>query len=68
MYNHREERVDVVDLDPYGTAAPFIDSAVQCITDGGWPHSYFYKTISSHRDVPRSALCNVYRSFSSGDN
>jgi len=37
MYNHREERsrVDVVDLDPYGTAAPFIDAAVQCINDGG---------------------------------
>ena len=37
MYNHRAEknRVDVVDLDPYGTAAPFIDAAVQCINDGG---------------------------------
>ncbi|PPQ98817.1 hypothetical protein CVT24_003371 [Panaeolus cyanescens] len=31
MYQHREEkkRVDVVDLDPYGTAAPFIDASVQ---------------------------------------
>jgi hypothetical protein len=27
--------VDVVDLDPYGTAAPFIDAAVQCVNDGG---------------------------------
>jgi len=37
MYNHREEkqRVDAVDLDPYGTAAPFIDAAVQCVNDGG---------------------------------
>ncbi|KAF9053718.1 N2,N2-dimethylguanosine tRNA methyltransferase [Hymenopellis radicata] len=37
MYNHREDRkrVDVVDLDPYGTAAPFIDAAVQSISDGG---------------------------------
>ncbi|KAF8197457.1 N2,N2-dimethylguanosine tRNA methyltransferase [Pholiota molesta] len=37
MYSHREEkkRVDVVDLDPYGTAAPFIDAAVQCVSDGG---------------------------------
>lgn len=37
MYNHRAEkdRVDVVDLDPYGTAAPFIDPAVQCVNDGG---------------------------------
>ncbi|KIM49074.1 hypothetical protein M413DRAFT_438239 [Hebeloma cylindrosporum] len=37
MYHHREDkrRVDVVDLDPYGTAAPFIDAAVQCVNDGG---------------------------------
>ncbi|KAJ6630839.1 tRNA methyltransferase [Mycena sp. CBHHK59/15] len=37
MYNHREaaKRVHVVDLDPYGTAAPFIDAAVQCILDDG---------------------------------
>ncbi|KZT67746.1 N2,N2-dimethylguanosine tRNA methyltransferase [Daedalea quercina L-15889] len=37
MYNHRADksRVDVVDLDPYGTAAPFIDAAVQCVNDGG---------------------------------
>lgn len=26
---------DVIDLDPYGTASPFIDSAVQCVSDGG---------------------------------
>jgi len=43
MYSHREEkkRVDVVDLDPYGTAAPFIDAAVQCVSDGG-KHSFFH--------------------------
>ena len=37
MYNHRKEgsRVDVVDLDPYGTAAPFIDAAVQAVNDTG---------------------------------
>ncbi|KAG9027167.1 RNA methyltransferase tRNA(m5U54)methyltransferase [Tulasnella sp. JGI-2019a] len=37
MYSHRQERsrVDVVDLDPYGTAAPFIDAAVQCVKDDG---------------------------------
>ncbi|PIL24070.1 hypothetical protein GSI_13821 [Ganoderma sinense ZZ0214-1] len=37
MYNHRTERnrVDVVDLDPYGTAAPFVDASVQCVNDGG---------------------------------
>ena len=25
----------MIDLDPYGTAAPFIDSAVQAVSDGG---------------------------------
>ena len=37
MYNHRTEgsRVDVVDLDPYGTASPFIDAAVQSVNDSG---------------------------------
>ena len=37
MYNHRtpKDRVEVVDLDPYGTAAPFVDAAVQCVSDGG---------------------------------
>jgi len=37
MYNHRTEgsRVDVVDLDPYGTTAPFIDAAVQSVNDTG---------------------------------
>ena len=37
MYSHRDPqaRVDVVDLDPYGTAAPFIDGAVQSVRDGG---------------------------------
>ena len=28
-------RFDVIDLDPYGTAAPFFDAAVQAIQDGG---------------------------------
>ena len=28
-------RYDVVDLDPYGTAAPFLDAAVQSVNDGG---------------------------------
>ncbi|KAL7421561.1 RNA methyltransferase tRNA(m5U54)methyltransferase [Cryptotrichosporon argae] len=37
MYNHRggNTRVEVVDLDPYGTAAPFIDAAIGSIADGG---------------------------------
>lgn len=37
MYSRRalKDRVDVVDLDPYGTAAPFIDAAVQSVRDDG---------------------------------
>ncbi|KAJ9119628.1 hypothetical protein QFC22_003337 [Naganishia vaughanmartiniae] len=37
IYNHRVEadRVEVIDLDPYGTAAPFIDSSIQGVQDGG---------------------------------
>jgi tRNA (guanine26-N2/guanine27-N2)-dimethyltransferase len=38
MYQNREPaaaRFDVVDLDPYGTAAPFLDAAVQAVQDGG---------------------------------
>lgn len=29
------KRYDVIDLDPYGTAAPFFDAAVQAANDGG---------------------------------
>ena len=37
MYQHREagQQFDVIDLDPYGSAAPFIDPAVQAVADGG---------------------------------
>ncbi|KAL3273071.1 hypothetical protein HHI36_014526 [Cryptolaemus montrouzieri] len=36
MYKHRKEnRFDVIDLDPYGCPSIFLDSAVQAITDGG---------------------------------
>jgi tRNA (guanine26-N2/guanine27-N2)-dimethyltransferase len=37
MMLHREpsKQFHVVDLDPYGTAAPFLDSAVQSVVDGG---------------------------------
>lgn len=31
----KEKRFDVVDLDPYGSAAPFLDAAVQAVADGG---------------------------------
>lgn len=31
----RHKKFDVIDLDPYGTAAPFMDAAVQAVKDGG---------------------------------
>jgi len=33
--NKPDPKYEVIDLDPYGTAAPFIDAAVQATTDGG---------------------------------
>jgi tRNA (guanine26-N2/guanine27-N2)-dimethyltransferase len=30
-----KEQYDIIDLDPYGSAAPFIDGAVQAVKDGG---------------------------------
>ncbi|CAM9949953.1 unnamed protein product, partial [Laminaria digitata] len=30
-----KQRFDVIDLDPYGSAAPFLDAAVQAVDDGG---------------------------------
>lgn len=33
--SHVNAKYDVIDLDPYGTAAPFIDAALQALNDGG---------------------------------
>jgi len=37
MYGHRrpEQRFHVIDLDPYGSPTPFLDSAVQAVSEGG---------------------------------
>lgn len=37
MYEMRgkKERYDVIDLDPYGSPASFLDAAVQAVTEGG---------------------------------
>ena len=37
MHQHRGEgkMFDIVDLDPYGTAAPFLDAAIQSVQHGG---------------------------------
>lgn len=34
MYN-ASQSFDVVDLDPYGSASPFLDGAVQSVKNGG---------------------------------
>ncbi|MCJ1313526.1 RNA methyltransferase tRNA(m5U54)methyltransferase [Agyrium rufum] len=33
--NNGSEKYHVIDLDPYGTAAPFLDAAIQALVDGG---------------------------------
>jgi tRNA (guanine26-N2/guanine27-N2)-dimethyltransferase len=57
-------RFDVVDLDPYGTAAPFIDSSIQALSDGGMlcvtctdsavfaSKGYFEKTYALYGGLP----------------
>ncbi len=37
MYERRKlkDLYDVIDLDPYGTASPFLDSTIQAIENGG---------------------------------
>jgi tRNA (guanine26-N2/guanine27-N2)-dimethyltransferase len=37
MYQNKEasRAYDVIDLDPYGSASPFLDAAVQAVVDGG---------------------------------
>jgi tRNA (guanine26-N2/guanine27-N2)-dimethyltransferase len=53
MYSHREDkrRVDVVDLDPYGTAAPFLDAAIQSISDGGMVDSLYISYLTNLKQV-----------------
>ena len=31
----QKDQFDIIDLDPYGSAAPFVDAAVQAVRDGG---------------------------------
>jgi tRNA (guanine26-N2/guanine27-N2)-dimethyltransferase len=64
MYNHRDERrrVDVVDLDPYGTAAPFIDAAVQCVNDGGKIIELVFLSMVPSLQF-RPTMCYMYRSL-----
>ncbi|KAF4977466.1 hypothetical protein FZEAL_6030 [Fusarium zealandicum] len=61
----RTNKFDVIDLDPYGTAAPFFDAAVQSVRDDGgllcitctdsavWAgHSYSEKTFALYGGIP----------------
>lgn len=65
MYSFCDKKgYDVIDLDPYGTAAPFIDSAIQAINDDGLicvtctdsaifaSHGYLEKTYSQYGGLP----------------
>ncbi|KAJ4993980.1 N2,N2-dimethylguanosine tRNA methyltransferase [Stagonosporopsis vannaccii] len=65
MYSYCDKNgYDVIDLDPYGTAAPFIDSAIQAINDDGLlcvtctdsaifaSHGYLEKTYSQYGGLP----------------
>ncbi|KAF1932620.1 N2,N2-dimethylguanosine tRNA methyltransferase [Didymella exigua CBS 183.55] len=65
MYSYCDKKgYDVIDLDPYGTAAPFIDSAIQAIEDDGLlcvtctdsaifaSHGYLEKTYSQYGGLP----------------
>ncbi|KPM35077.1 tRNA (guanine(26)-N(2))-dimethyltransferase [Neonectria ditissima] len=61
----KANKFDVIDLDPYGTAAPFFDAAVQAVRDDGgllcitctdsavWAgHSYCEKTYALYGGIP----------------
>ena len=67
MYSHRDEkkRVDVVDLDPYGTAAPFIDAAVQCVKDNGQHHDSIKSGFGGRYFYNRPPLRDLHRPFRS---
>ncbi|WYZ46324.1 hypothetical protein EsH8_IX_000549 [Colletotrichum jinshuiense] len=65
----KDNKYDVIDLDPYGTAAPFLDAAVQAVRDDGgllavtctdgshWAgHCYAEKCFSLYGGVPVKGL------------
>ncbi|PHH82485.1 hypothetical protein CDD82_5821 [Ophiocordyceps australis] len=65
----RSHKFDVIDLDPYGTAAPFFDAAIQSIRDDGgllcitctdsavWAgHSYCEKTYAMYGGIPLKGM------------
>ena len=69
MYNHRTDgtKFDVIDLDPYGTASPFLDAAVQSVVDGGkLTLGFTVDTADVSPYSERFAMCNLYRFGSAG--
>lgn len=66
--NTKTNKYDVIDLDPYGTAVPFLDGAVQALNDGGllcvtctdasiWAScGYLEKTYSQYGGTPLKGL------------
>lgn len=40
-----DKRFHVIDLDPYGSAAIFLDSAVQAVIDGGYFFTFNFKLL-----------------------
>lgn len=65
----KAHKFDVIDLDPYGTAAPFFDAAVQSVRDDGgllcitctdsavWAgHSYCEKTFALYGGIPLKGM------------
>ena len=54
MYSVKAHKqlIHVVDLDPYGTAAPFLDAAVQAVTDDGTRYmSLLLATVVTHANL-----------------
>ncbi len=49
--NHRRKRYDIVDLDPFGSPAPYVDCVLRAVNDGG---------IISVTATDTAVLCGVY--------
>lgn len=64
--NARKQLIHVVDLDPYGTAAPFIDAAVQAVTDDGTRYVSSACNCGHSRELDRPIVRDMHRSRSSG--
>lgn len=56
MYEMRgkKERYDVIDLDPYGSPASFLDAAVQAVSEGG---GYSARSIIQSTQISFSFFC-----------